>query len=185
MFLPSAAKCKYSHCGSHQRDSTSERDDIVEIPLLCSDASPHFHMGEIWVTPGFCPCVFVHPCVRVRDSARSSQKPHAFLPLSASCFFFKRWNLHRPVSENPPQPQAGGLRQSRPTTAGDAARAGRRHLCQRGRHTVRSVGEQQLPQTFFFRRRRLGAGHARVRAPGLQRRQRETSDHAERRKVEL
>lgn len=48
----------------------------------------------------------------------------------------KRWNLHRPVFENSPQPQAGGLWQSHPTAAGNALLAGSHHLRQRGRHTV-------------------------------------------------
>lgn len=121
----------------------SKHDDIIKISLLCSDVSisiwmrfPYNKKKTAIVTPGFCVWVCVHLCVRVSElMGELIPEVLSFLtPLP-----LKRWNLHRPVFENSPQPQAGGLWQSHPTTAGNAALTGSHHLCQWRRHTVRSA----------------------------------------------
>lgn len=89
------------------------------------------------LTWGFCVCLLV--CVGMSERLRLSQGPDPFFLLSPLKKKKKRWNLHCPVFENSPQPQAGGLWQSHPTAAGNALLAGSHHLRQRGRHTVSGV----------------------------------------------
>lgn len=88
------------------------------------------------LTWGFCVCLLVF--VGMSERLRLSRRPYCFFLLSPLKKKKKRWDLHRPVFENSPQPQAGGLRQSDPTAAGNALLAGSHHLRQWGRHTVRS-----------------------------------------------
>lgn len=113
----------------------SKHDSIIKISLLCSDVF-HFHRGVEGAT------VVIPRLLCVRTSVCESKWMGEINPEALSFltpFPLKRWNLHRPVFENSPQPQAGGLWQSHPTTAGNAALAGSHHLCQRRRHTVRTA----------------------------------------------
>lgn len=90
--------------------------------------------GAAIVTRGFYLRIFL----RVREWVNGWDYPRGLI-ISYSFFPLKRWNLHRPVFENSPQPQAGGLWQNHPTAAGNAALAGSHHLCQWRRHTVRTA----------------------------------------------
>lgn len=112
----------------------SKHDNIIKISLLCSDVFlfPYEKKQLLWPRAFVCVYIFVWDWMNGWDLPRGLIH---FLLLS----HLKRWNLRRPVFENSPQPQAGGLWQSHPTAAGDAALAGSHHLCQWRRHTVRST----------------------------------------------
>lgn len=114
-------------CGAHVAAPSKSRDGVLVSAREQETAI---------LTRGFCVCLLV--CVGMSERLRSSQRPDRFFLLSL-LKKKKRWDLHRPVFENSPQPQAGGLRQSDPTAAGNTLLAGSHHLRQRGRHTVRGA----------------------------------------------
>lgn len=111
-----------------------KHDSIIKVSQLCLDVF-HFQRKKkqlLWPEAFVCAYFFLWEWVNGWDYPRG-------LIISYSFPIKKRWNLHRPVFENSPQPQAGGLWQNHPAAAGNAALAGSHHLCQWRRHTVRSA----------------------------------------------